>query len=149
MLSLVTGGARSGKSVFAENLAGGYGDVSYIATAIPFDDEMKDRIKKHRLQRPQSWQTLEAFCDFDSCSIDEINEIEEKIKCEFEKLVCVIKERNVNAVLVTNEVGMGIVPENRLSRIFRDIAGRINQYLAKQADEVYLVTCGIEMKIKG
>ncbi|MFZ5987951.1 MAG: bifunctional adenosylcobinamide kinase/adenosylcobinamide-phosphate guanylyltransferase [Bacillota bacterium] len=182
-LILVTGGSRSGKSSFAESLAGKIDDsVLYIATSIPFDDEMKARVEKHRKQRPKEWKTLEAYKDFDirlkeagacnkvflldcitlmvsniilensidwdSSSNEQISEIEQTVVLEVEKLLKSVKDLNVSFIGVTNEVGMGIVPENRLSRVFRDIAGRINQLLAKAADEVYLCVSGIPVRIK-
>ncbi|MCX7708633.1 MAG: bifunctional adenosylcobinamide kinase/adenosylcobinamide-phosphate guanylyltransferase [Clostridia bacterium] len=182
-LILVTGGARSGKSSFAEETAAKLGhDVLYIATAIAFDDEMKLRIKKHREQRPQHWETLEAYKDLDTQLMnrtagksaimldcitvmisnlmfeEEVNWenirredaafIEEKIRNQTEKLLSAIRNTNVPFILVTNEVGMGIVPENALSRLFRDIAGRCNQMLAKAADEVYFCVSGIPTKLK-
>lgn len=180
---LVTGGARSGKSTFAEEAVKKLGDkVLYIATAIPFDDEMKLRIKKHQEQRPSYWETLEAYKDFDEklkskleektvvmldcitvmitnlmfekcldwdkISVDEIDKLEEYIKTEIGKLLGVIDEAQIPFVLVTNEIGMGIVPEYASTRAFRDIAGRVNQMLAKVADEVYLCVSGIPVKIK-
>lgn len=180
---LVTGGARSGKSTFAESYIENLSKrVGYIATAEPFDEGMKDRIKKHIEQRPGEWPTFECYeeispiiegisknCDvilldcitvmvtnlmFKNCldwtriQRDEINEIEKKIEKELEALIHQLIENNLSAVIVTNEVGAGIVPENRLARLFRDIAGRVNQQLAKQADEVYFVVSGIPMQIK-
>ena len=182
-LVVVTGGARSGKSSFAENLAKDCNcDVVYIATSIPFDDEMRSRIKKHVEQRPSYWKTIEAYkdmdkhlvneksepiailldcitimitnlmldtsLDWDKASNEEIEGVEAGIKMEIEKLLKVINIKASTFILVTNEIGMGIVPENRLSRIFRDVAGRINQMLAKAADEVYLCISGIPVKIK-
>lgn len=182
-LVVVTGGARSGKSTFAEKIAKDCNsDVVYIATSIPFDDEMKARIKKHIEQRPDTWKTIEAYkdldkhlakeekgqvvylldcitimvtnilleasIDWDKASNNEIDCIEAQIKLEIEKLLKVVNEKDTTFILVTNEVGMGIVPENKLSRIFRDIAGRINQILAQAADEVYLCVSGIPVKIK-
>ena len=181
---MVTGGARSGKSSFAEKTVASLGEkILYIATAVPFDDEMKDRIRKHREQRPNTWDTAEAYknmdieipkhyknhhgimldcitvmvtnlmfdspdIDWDQCSMEVVNKKEAYIQDQMDKLLTIAKELDVNIVLVTNELGMGIVPENRLSRIFRDIAGRINQQLAESADEVYLVVSGIPIKIK-
>jgi adenosylcobinamide kinase/adenosylcobinamide-phosphate guanylyltransferase len=183
-LILVTGGARSGKSCFAERLVAEIGqNIAYIATAIPFDEGMRDRIKKHRESRPSEWTTYEAYRDvyksitdiarnhdtmlldcitimvtnlmFENGDIDwekitreEIDEIEEMIRKQIELLIENIKKNNLNAVLVTNEIGMGLVPENRLARIFRDIAGRINQLIAREADFVYLTVSGIPIKIK-
>lgn len=172
---LVTGGARSGKSSFGESLLKDLDKVLYIATSIPFDDEMKDRVRKHRESRSSHWETLEAYKDFEDkiqnkydgvildCitimitnllleKIDEFNEdynaIEAYIMKEIEKAVKVLKSLNSKVVLITNEIGAGIVPENKMSREFRDIAGRVNQYLGKECEEVYLAVCGIPVKIK-
>ena len=180
---LVTGGARSGKSTFAETYIESISNkIGYVATAEPFDEGMKDRIKKHIEQRPGDWPTFECYeevspcieeiakgCDvvlldcitvmvtnlmFKNCpdwtmiQREEINEIEKKITKEIEMLIQHLIANNLSAVLVTNEVGAGIVPENRLARLFRDIAGRVNQQLAKQANEVYFVVSGIPMQIK-
>lgn len=182
-LILVTGGARSGKSTFAENLIKEkYEKVSYIATAIAFDEGMKDRIKKHRNSRPKEWITYEKHRDvykfiknmknhsqvalldcvtimvtnlmfdeelnWDNLSRERIDEIEEFIKEQVQLLIKEAKNNDYNLVLVTNELGMGLVPENRLSRVFRDIAGRVNQLISLRADEVYFVVSGIPMKIK-
>jgi adenosylcobinamide kinase/adenosylcobinamide-phosphate guanylyltransferase len=181
---LVTGGSRSGKSTFAESMAKNYkSDVLYIATSIPFDDEMKIRVKKHKMQRPFNWHTLEAYKDFDmhfkkdenkkavvlidcitlmisnimfeenldweNASENEITNIEKKIINELDKLLRGIKEKGATLIAVTNEVGMGIIPANKLSRIFGDIAGRVNQKLSKEASEVYFCVSGIPVKIKG
>lgn len=181
---LVTGGARSGKSTFAEKKAASLGErILYIATAVPFDDEMKDRIRKHQAQRPATWDTAEAYKDmgiqipkhyknhhgilldcvtvmvtnlmfdnpninWDQCPMEVVNDVEANIKSQFDQLIRVSKKVDADIILVTNELGMGIVPENRLARIFRDIAGRINQQLAESADEVYLVVSGIPLQIK-
>lgn len=183
-LILVTGGARSGKSSHAEELAKACGShVLYIATSIVTDGEMEQRIKKHREQRPSWWETLEAYKDFDICigkktenksavlldcitvmttnlmlerlsDIDNISpensiEAEDYVRHEMDKLISAAMESSIPFILVTNEVGMGIVPEYPLSRLFRDIAGRVNQTLSKAADEVYFCVSGIPMKIKG
>jgi adenosylcobinamide kinase/adenosylcobinamide-phosphate guanylyltransferase len=180
---LITGGARSGKSNFAESIAKGTGkDVLYIATSVPFDSEMKMRVRKHREQRPGDWSLLEAYKDFDihlsktgskrevylldcitlmvtniimekesdwqNINESEVLGIEQDIKREIEKLIEFIEYSDGLFIAVTNEVGMGIVPENKLSRAFRDVAGRANQMLAKVADEVYLCVSGIPLKIK-
>lgn len=182
-ISLVTGGACSGKSIFAEEYVGTLGTrVGYIATAQAFDEGMKDRIKKHIEQRPDNWPTFEYYdrispeleaiakeCDvvlLDCITVmvtnlmfksqkdwtkiprDEINQIEQTILKEIDCLLQAFRKTGLSAVLVTNEVGGGIVPENRLARVFRDIAGRVNQRIAKQVDEVYFVVSGIPMKIK-
>lgn len=175
---LVTGGARSGKSTFAEEKVKSYGeDILYIATSIAFDDGMKDRIKKHKMQRPQHWETLERYkefntieirkydgvivdCitlmvsnilleyagDFDKILVEEIDDIEKSIFIEIDYFLESLEGQNI--VLVTNEVGMGLVPSYKLGGVFRDIAGRVNQYLAKKSEEVYMTISGIPLKIK-
>lgn len=179
-ITLVTGGSRSGKSSFAENLLKNTDDVLYIATAIVTDEEMRNRIKKHIDSRNSKWTTYEGFfdldeaieqyamdnimldcvtimttnlmfqkeIDFDNISMEEVDELLENIKIQFAKLILKVRETNKNLVMVTNEVGLGIVPENKLSRVFRDIAGYVNQYIASLSDEVYLVTCGLPLKLK-
>ncbi|MCX7747641.1 MAG: bifunctional adenosylcobinamide kinase/adenosylcobinamide-phosphate guanylyltransferase [Clostridia bacterium] len=180
---LVTGGARSGKSSFAEETVKSFGErILYIATAIPFDEEMKLRVEKHKARRPSNWDTLEKYKEFDTqmeshltgksgvlldCITvmitnimmemnvkwdeirkEDIKNVENCVYREVEKLMELIKRTSVEFVLVTNEVGMGIVPEYPISRLFRDIAGRVNQMLAKNAREVYLCVSGISVKIK-
>lgn len=180
---LVTGGARSGKSTFAEEKVREYGDqVLYVATSIPFDEEMKDRIRKHRAQRPAHWETVEAYRDLDvrlqgklegksavllDCitvmvtnlmldmdldwehiSPETANRMEDSIREQVEKLIKLIRTSSIPFVLVTNEVGMGVVPPSPLGRVFRDVAGRANQLLGKAAEEVYLCVSGIPVKIK-
>lgn len=180
-ITLVTGGCRSGKSSFGENLYSGIDDVLYIATAIVTDEEMKHRIKKHRESRNQKWATLEAYSDlhnkieeyeqkhifldcvtimttnimfeletdYDNISDDKIDCICKKIKDEFTSFINKCRELDKEVVLITNEVGWGLVPDNRLSRIFRDIQGFVNQHVGNMADQVYLVCCGQGLKIKG
>ena len=177
---LVTGGSRSGKSTFAEELLKDKDEVLYIATAIVTDGEMADRIEKHKVRRNTNWSTFEGFkdldkavtatsseyilldCvtvmttnsmfekerDFDNITQVEIDNLESEIHKQFDFLIEAVKRENKTIVLVTNEVGSGLVPEYKLGRIFRDIAGRVNQKLGALSDEVYLVTCGIPLKIK-
>jgi adenosylcobinamide kinase/adenosylcobinamide-phosphate guanylyltransferase len=182
-LVLVTGGARSGKSTYAERIAGDCGnDVLYVATAVPVDVEMRDRIQKHRRQRPARWSTFEGYrelkrvyqsgtpweailvdCvtvmitnllfeqtgeDVENLTSVELAEMEEAIHAEFREFLDEAVRHPCPVIMVANEVGFGIVPENKMARIFRDIAGRVNQYIASRADEVYLVVCGIPVKIK-
>lgn len=183
-LIYITGGARSGKSTFAQKKAEELGEnVVYIATAIAFDDGMKDRIKKHRADRPENWATIERYkgfenilfqeefqsadlvlldcitlmvtnlmlesnLDFDTCTREEIDKLEEYILEEIEELLMVVGKGGKTAIIVSNEVGMGLVPAYRMGNIFRDIAGRVNQHIANRADEVYLTVSGIEIKIK-
>lgn len=180
---LVTGGARSGKSNFAESLCKERNNKTlYIATSIPCDDEMKDRVKKHRDSRPSEWKTYEIYkdiysiimeinnnyetvildcvtllvnnlmfsykIDIDNAKSDEINALEFYIKDQVNKLLEEIKLTNLYFVFVTNELGMGIVPGNKLSRIYSDVVGRINQLIASKSDEVHFVVSGIPIRIK-
>jgi len=174
---LVTGGARSGKSSFAEQYAMTYGKkISYIATAQIYDAEMKYRVKLHRERRPANWVTYEAPYDaekaiekaaqqsdlilFDCLTLYLSNllcakECPQKMEDQFvyvkehiEKLICYSEKSAAQVIFVTNEVGMGIVPENALARAYRDLAGLSNQMMAKAADCVYLVVSGIPVDIK-
>jgi adenosylcobinamide kinase/adenosylcobinamide-phosphate guanylyltransferase len=182
-LILVTGGARSGKSSFAEEHARKLGkNIIYIATAIPFDEEMKLRVKKHREQRPSHWETVEAYkdldcvlkykvegkdgalldCitvmitnimmdelrDWDNIKAEDMEHVEKRVNEEIKKLLSLVESTDITFIVVTNEVGMGIVPEYPSTRLYRDVAGRANQMIAKEADEVYLCVSGIPMKIK-
>lgn len=180
MITLITGGARSGKSDFAEKLAKEYKDVLYIATAVPFDDEMKERIKLHKLRRPSNWHTYEGFenineiiyknsqnyeCILLDCVTilitnlifnigkDDIENIdfkyaEDKIYKEMQYVVQAAEKNKSHIIFVTNEIGLGIIPENKLSRHFRDLAGKVNCMFSEKADNVYFVVSGIPVKIK-
>ena len=171
-LILILGGARSGKSSFAvaraKKLSSGQPGVVYVATASCGDEEMKRRIERHRKSRPASWKTVEERVDtskilaeignasiviIDCLTILISNLLlsEEKEAVTLKKIkefFRSLKRRNLTALIVSNEVGMGIVPENRLGRNFRDIAGQANQIVAKMAEEVYLLEAGIPIKIK-
>ena len=181
---LVTGGARSGKSSYAESLCKAQNNqTAYIATSIPFDEEMKERVRKHQEMRPSEWTTYEIYeniagqieeiakeyqtvildcvtlmvnnlmfkehLDYDQLSEEEVNQLEQMIKEAFIKLLEAVKETELYFVLVTNEIGLSPVAGNRLTRIYTDIIGRMNQLIAKASDEVYFVISGIPMKIKG
>lgn len=178
MITLVTGGARSGKSTFAESLLAEKKDVVYIATSRVYDKEMSERIDLHKKSRPSIWRTFEENYDlykavdeekyyildcitvltsnimFDISKDNEYidynmqDEIEETIMLQLEGLINLVNKKGYELILVTNEVGSSIVPEHHISRVFRDIQGRINQRLGKISDNVYLVTCGIPVKIK-
>lgn len=178
MIYLITGGARSGKSKFAESLYEGKKDTVYIATSKVYDEEMQERVNIHKESRPSEWRTYEGNyglenavgkeqnylldCitglasnimfdiskDMDYIGFDLQREIEDRVVVEIEKLANKIKENHCNLVIVTNEVGSSIVPENHISRVFRDIQGRVNQRVAGLSDQVYLVCCGIPVKIK-
>ncbi len=166
---VVIGGAKSGKSGFALEKASLYpGKKAYIATAQALDEEMAERIRKHRQQRPSGWETFEEPVEVSALirSIAGSYEVilldcltlwlsnlilgnEEPVEGRINELLATLSEkRKAHLYLVSNEVGMGIVPDNALSRRFRDYAGSLNQQLSRAADEVYLVTAGIPMKIK-
>ena len=166
---LVTGGARSGKSAYAENLACRLcPDGSrrcYIATAEAFDDEMKARIADHRKRREGRFFTVEAPIELGRA----ISESQEKsgvilVDCltvwmgnllhygrldQKDGLLKALENATCDIILVTNETGMGIVPANSLSRSFRDEAGYLNQAVARIADNVILMVCGLPMSVKG
>lgn len=181
---LITGGARSGKSTYAEKLAKEEkSGVLYIATSIPFDDEMKDRVKKHKERRPSTWHTFEGYKNlkqvfyneemqfgtilldcitimvtnlmfdiagdsFDALNNEAIDTMESEILQEVADFICEGEKSSKTIIIVTNEIGSGIVPEYKMARVFRDIAGRVNQYIASRAKEVHLVVSGIPIKIK-
>ncbi len=168
----ITGGARSGKSSFALRLAQNIGGkVTFIATAQAGDAEMLKRIQIHRQDRPEDWATIEEPFDVASaidsvkgndvvivdcitllisnllCSTEDFDDNLWIIK-EIERLIRSAKEFIGTVIIISNEVGMGIVPENRLAREFRDIAGRANQIIASYADQVYVCFSGIPVLIK-
>ena len=174
---LVTGGARSGKSTFAEKLALISGKkVGYIATAEVGDQEMAERIELHRMRRPAEWITYEAplqaetvvaeagdrvsFFLFDCLTVYTANQLlaqpdssEFRTRCAavlaaVDRLLDAARNFAGTIVFVTNEVGDGIVPDNRLAREFRDVAGLVNQKVAAAADEVYWMVCGLPVEIK-
>lgn len=181
MITLVTGGARSGKSSHAESLVSASPRVLYIATSQIFDEEMAARIQHHRENRPAHWRTEERWQQLDDiitagndpqeailleCITTLVTNqlfaaggdsdpdgwdykaLEASVQQQIEALIAACQRCPSPVVLVTNEVGMGIVPEKRLARHFRDIAGRVNQRLAQAADNVWLVVSGIGVKIK-
>lgn len=166
---LILGGARSGKSTFALNLAKGHKKVGFIATCQALDKEMENRIRMHQKIRPPDWKTFEeARCiastlrkmgnGFDCIVIDCLtllvsnlilsgsseNEILEEISLMSDSL----RKKKAKAIIVSNEVGLGIVPKNKLARDFRDVAGKVNQLVAKIADEVFFTVSGIPARIK-
>ena len=163
---LITGGARSGKSSFAEKRTLSYGTpVLYIATAQAFDEEMENRIQLHQQRRGDEWRTIseplaianiltsldrQGACLVDCLTLWLSNLIfaEEDISKATSSLIEAIAARRDPVILVTNEVGGGIVPENALARRFRDEAGRLNQIVAEAVDEVYTCISGIPLKLK-
>ncbi len=174
---LVTGGARSGKSSFAERLALklGNGRAAYIATAQIFDDEMSYRVKLHKERRGKNWLTFESPFNADKSisfaaenfnailfdcvtiyvsnfilqeNLDDEPELYKNLRELIQQLIDAAKNSNATIIFVSNEVGGGIVPENKLARRFRDLAGFANQLLAAQADKVFLTVAGIAVDIK-
>lgn len=164
MMHLVLGGARSGKSRFAETLAAkAKGARTYVATAEAFDDEMRERIGFHRKQRAGAgWQTVEAPLDpaaalqgrglvLVDCVTVWINNLMHHERPVRERVLDFIGKARAfkgTLIIVSNEVGMGIVPENQLARRFRDIAGWANQELAQAADTVTFVAAGLPLVLK-
>ena len=177
-LIFLLGGARSGKSRYAEAWAQEHGRrVLYIATAQAFDDEMRQRIARHRADRPASWTTLEAprqtgaairsaLTNQDTVLVDCItllasnvllalpedapqDEANRAILAEIDALLAVRASSSATWLVVSNEVGMGVVPPTRLGRFYRDALGYANQRLAQSADEVVLLVAGLPWRLKG
>lgn len=170
-ISFILGGARSGKSQHALKLAKETmaKKIAFIATCEPLDKEMTRRIVMHKNKRPIHWHTFEEPRDISSL-LEKIknkyelivldcltllvsnlflkNIKESVIKKEINKVLSLLKNDKANSVIVSNEVGLGIVPENKLARDFRDVAGRINQVVAEKADEVIFMVSGMSLKIK-
>ena len=172
---LILGGARSGKSRFAQVMAETLGKkVLFVATGEPLDEEMKARIAEHKKNRPSTWKTIEAPYDAmeqirqHSCGTDVVlldcmtllvsnllgdkssrKNAEATVLSYIEKLAIFLSQMEASWIIVSNEVGMGLVPETKLGRAYRDILGKTNQLLAWQATEVYLMVSGIPVKIKG
>lgn len=165
-VTLVIGGARSGKSAYAESLAKDAKSPVYVATAEHTDGEMSERIALHRDRRGKLWRTVEepvqlsaviALADerngfvLVDCLTVWLNNLlfhDEDIEAHLSALAETLTETRGHVVLVANEVGLGIVPENALARRFRDIAGRVNQAIARIADEVVFMTAGLPMQLK-
>jgi adenosylcobinamide kinase/adenosylcobinamide-phosphate guanylyltransferase len=177
-LILVLGGARSGKSTFAQQLALKLGgrQVLYVATAQAGDEEMRQRIERHRQERPPGWRTLEAPRDVGQAILEHLGEtsvilvdcltmlisnlltdvgdpfateVEAQVMSKIQDLANCAERVPGALIVVSNEVGLGLVPPYPLGRAYRNLLGRANQYLAHQADEVYLLVAGIPMAIKG
>ncbi|WP_314364484.1 bifunctional adenosylcobinamide kinase/adenosylcobinamide-phosphate guanylyltransferase [uncultured Streptococcus sp.] len=189
---LVTGGARSGKSAFAEEQLADREQVCYIATGLPRGDdpEWQERIRLHQERRPASWTTQEQYAGLadwlreqshpvyllDCATLltsnrlfdliaqhfpDKLELTEEHflsrqeqsfllqlLEEEWQELLSTIRQTDAECWIVTDEVGLGIVPETRLGRFFRDVQGKINQLIAKEASEAYLVICGLAQQLK-
>jgi adenosylcobinamide kinase/adenosylcobinamide-phosphate guanylyltransferase len=173
-LTLILGGARSGKSAYAEKLAIDSDlAVTYIATAQVYDDEFKARVQHHKDRRPKNWQLIEAphFLEH-ALQANSHEGIALVVDCltlwlaqcicpdcappegvdwarEREKFLAILPKLQGNIILVSNEVGMGIVPLGKINRQFQDEQGRLNQAVATIADEVIFVAAGLPLKLKG
>jgi len=170
-VTYITGGARSGKSDFAQSLAERCeGTLLYVATAGIGDAEMAERVRRHRAGRGTRWETLEeplALADrlpqaaagkggvlLDCVTLwlcnllFHCNERESGVWPEVERFITLLPSLSAPLFVVSNEVGSGIVPDNRLSRHFRDLAGEVNQRLAAAADEAWLVVSGLPLRLK-
>lgn len=175
---LVTGGARSGKSAYAQSLYKDKNDIVYIATSKISDREMRERVRLHQMARSKEWKTIERTYDlyevvsqsknylldclsiltsnimfditkgYENIPVERQQEIEKKVINEIELLKEHVQAVNGSLVMVTNEVGDSIVPDNHVARVYRDILGRVNQHVASLCDEVYLVVCGIPLRVK-
>lgn len=176
-LILIVGGARSGKSDFGQRLGESLpGPRCFIATCPHLDSEMEFRIKRHQQDREgKGWQTVEEEADpaglikrrtdirlylLDCVTLwvnnlmyqaqqRNLNFDEDEMASEARRLIAAIAEGDADVICVSNEVGMGIVPDNPAARKYRDLVGRCNRLLAKGAEQVYLVSCGIDMRLKG
>ena len=164
---LITGGARSGKSRYAEELALSLSkNPVYVATAHVWDDEFRERVKKHQERRGPEWTNIEEemllsrhdltgrvavidcitlWCTNYFFQMQEVDACLEALKAEFDKFTA----KDATYIFVTNEIGMGGVSENAVQRKFTDLQGWMNQYVASKADEVILMVSGIAVKVKG
>jgi len=175
---LITGGVRSGKSSFAEKLAGNIGrKITFIATAQALDEEMTNRITKHQSNRPKHWETYEepyqvaqviqkvgektevVLIDCLTLLVSNLmqdyredtsnNHLAKNIIKQMKKIVRESLQCTATVIIVSNEVGLGLVPANPMGRFFRDILGQANQIIGADADRVYFMTAGIPLLIKG
>lgn len=166
-LTLVLGGARSGKSRYAEGLVtAGPPPWIYLATAQAFDDEMTERIAQHRSRRAAGWTTIEAplalsaavaehaaarapvLIDCLTLWLSNVMLAGHDVAASCTELVDTVAAAEGPLVIVSNEVGLGIVPDNALARAFRDAQGRLNQDVAARADSVVLMAAGLSLKLK-
>lgn len=165
--SLVLGGARSGKSAFAEKLVLGSGlKPVYVATGRALDEEMSERIAIHQDRRGKAWETVEeplALADaLRQCAVSDravlvdcltlwvtnLMMAEADVMRECEELIATLPELKAPVLFVSNEVGLGIVPENAMAREFRDLAGSVNQRLAIACEKAWFVAAGLPIELK-
>lgn len=177
-ITLLLGGARSGKSSYAQKLAEDSGkSVTFLATAQAFDEEMSARIQKHQAERPANWETLEVPLEIAShvkqikseviildcitllasnlmmqfVKDDLVEEVPymKAVQAEMDGLLSAIDASNRHWIIVSNEVGLGLVPPYQMGRVYRDAIGGANQRLAREADTVIFMVAGIPMTVKG
>jgi adenosylcobinamide kinase/adenosylcobinamide-phosphate guanylyltransferase len=167
--TLITGGARSGKSRYALELADAYARRVFIATAEPCDEEMRTRIQKHRTARGAGFDTIEEPCDLAGALrtlptgtgvavidcltvwLGNLMYRHGEYQTDYPEVgefLAAVESPACNLLIVTNEVGFGIVPDNALSRCFRDLAGTVNQEVARRSDRVVMMVCGYPMVVK-
>ena len=165
-LTLILGGARSGKSAYAETLLAGHPLPVYLATAEAGDEEMAERIRLHRQRRAQAWTTVEAPLDLAGALrahalpgravlvdcvtlwVSNLMGAGRDVAAEADRLAAALPTLGAPTVLVANEVGLGIVPDNALARAFRDHAGRLNQRLAQLCQRVVFLAAGLPLMLK-
>ena len=170
-ITLILGGARSGKSRLAQKLAASHSSVVFVATARPIDDEMRRKIERHKAERPSEWLTVEEQISLDRTVRDyaprfrmlvvdcltlyaanllsTANSDWEAILPNVNSFCSELRAAKCSIVLVSNEVGSGIVPEYPSGRVFRDLLGAINQQVAAIADNVVLMVAGLPLMLKG
>jgi adenosylcobinamide kinase/adenosylcobinamide-phosphate guanylyltransferase len=167
-VTLVLGGVRSGKSRFALEQAEAFARVAFVATAIPSDAEMAEKIRRHQSERPKHWETVEEPLDLgkaietagpradlvlvDCLTIFAANLLEEtheRASSHIDQLLAALKKTPASVVLVSNEVGSGVVPAYPAGRQFRDLLGELNQRVAAIADTVVLLVAGLPLALKG
>src|SRR5262245_23358408 len=163
-MTLITGGARSGKTRYALNVAQDIELCTYIATAELLDDEMRERAARHRHERGSRWRTIEEPFEVAS-RVQELRGLvvvdcltlwlsnwmlrdETQVERQIQSLCSAFRNASCHIRAITNEVGSSIVPENAVARRFRDWSGLMNQRVAAAADAVYLMVCGIPTKVK-
>ena len=170
-LTLILGGRRAGKSTYAQRLTverAGDGRVLFVATAEPLDEDMSERIRKHREDRPAEWDTLETPLDivgelrpladrYDIVLLDCLTlwvsnlllaENYDDVLDQTRRLIDCYHAGNASWIVVSNEVGLGVVPANRLAREYSDQLGRVNQLVASEADEVTFIAAGLPLQLK-
>lgn len=171
-ITLITGGVRSGKSAYALSCTDKYQEIkAFFATAVPFDDEMSERVKNHQIERGNRFLTIEEPYDLAKAVLELNISIKivivdcltvwlgnlffkyendlDFINNAIDEFIKSLSRSHADFYLVTNEVGWGIVPDNKMSRCFRDLNGLMNQKIASFAETVILCACGIPIKMKG